>query len=393
MTFAFYPFDRQEDISPARQKPTPLRLVINHGGKQYRKMVGIKVRPCDFKKQRCKDEEINARLRAIEVRLNEKLTQFSTPDQIEDAIAYALTGEEQKKKEGAGMSRPKFWDYFREWAARDTKSAKDRNLAYRRVSEIMGTREDWEEVNGAWYVRFSQRCNAINLSANYCATLAAKVKSVLIEGYKLGYHESQEYRKFSYRWETADSIALSQAEVDALWSADLQGRDAMARDLFILGVYTASRFQNYSQLSDSNIVNGMIQFVQPKTGDSVIVPLSPRVRQVLERNGGAAPRMTEQELGRRMKAICKALGGSFLETYDTRQTKGGKVTVRKMAKWEKVSAHTARRTGATILHLAGVPDYQLMKITGHRTIQNFQKYLRISKEENARMLASIPFFK
>ena len=103
--------------------------------------------------------------------------------------------------------------------------------------------------------------------------------------------------------------------------------------------------------------------------------------------------MTEQELGRRLKEICKNLGGSFLETYDVRRTQGGKVVVERKAKWEKVSAHTARRTGATILHLAGVPDYQLMRITGHRTLVNFQRYLKIGKEENARLLAKIPFFK
>ena len=388
MTFAFYLKDKN------KKEGTPLVLILSHQGRKYKKQVGITVRPADFKKQRTKDENINARLRVIEARLGERLDQFSTPEEIEAAISYALTGTEAKKENGvpSRSSRPRFWDYFKEWSERDTRSRKDRDLAYRRVSEIMGTREDWEEINVGWYVRFRHKCNDLSLSENYCSTLISKVKTVLIEGYKLGYHTSQEYRKFSYKWETADSIALTQDEVDALWGAELTGRDSMARDLFILGVYTASRYQNYSHLSTENIVNGMVQFVQPKTGDAVLLPLSPRVKQVLERNGGAAPRMTEQELGRRMKSICKGLGGSFMEAYDTRQTKGGKVTITKMAKWEKVSAHTARRTGATILHLAGVPDYQLMKLTGHRTIQNFQKYLRISKEDNARMLAKIPFF-
>lgn len=390
MTFAF-------NLCNPKEKVSSLRLVINHKGKQYRKNIGISVRTADFKKQRTKDEGVNYRLRLIENALNERLDQFSTPEDIAAAIDAALAIKDgknappQKKKEGEG--KVKFWDYFAEWSERDTPSKKDRQLAYKRVSGIMGTRENWDGIDEAWHFRFVQKCNELGLSLNYQATLIAKVKTVLIEGYKLHLHASQEYKKFSYKWETADSVALTKEEVDRLWEADLTGRDAMARDLFILGVYTASRFQNYSRLTEGNIVDGRIQFVQPKTGDAVIIPLSPRVKAVLERNGGEAPRMTEQELGRRIKQICKALGGSFLDTYDMRRTEGGKIKIEKKAKWEKVSPHSARRSGATILHLLGVPDYQLQKITGHRTLQNLQKYLHLSGEDNARILAENPFFK
>jgi len=384
MNFAFYLKDKN------KKEGTALVLVISQGGRKYKKQVGISVRPADWKKQRTKDERVNARLRAIENNLNATLNQFSTPAQIRAAIDLALGRQTTSPTDS---TRPRFWDYFKEWSERDTPSRRDRSLAYRRVSEIMGTGEDWEEINPAWHFRFLRRCDDLGLSRNYEATLVAKVKSVLIEGRRLGYHSSDAYREFSYKWETADSVALTQTEVDALWNAPLSGRDAMARDLFILGIYTASRFQNYSRLTRGNIVGGMIQFVQPKTGEEVIIPLSPRVEEVLRRNGGAAPTLTEQELGRRIKAICRDLGGTFLETSDVRRTQGGRVSIERKAKWERVCPHTARRTGATILHLAGVPDYQLMKLTGHRTLQNFQKYLRISKEENAMLLKDNPFFK
>lgn len=397
MTVSFYLFDKQDGVPVSKQKSTPIRLVVNHRGKQYRKLVGISVKPADFKKQRTKNDDINKRLRIIQTILEEKLTPFSTGEDVERVIGEALAADAgsvpAKKTRKRDLSRPEFWDYFKEWSERDTPSKKDRALAYKRVSEIMGRRGDWEDIDESWYFRFIQKCNDLGLSGNYQATLSAKVKTVLIEGRKLKFHDSSEYKKFKYKWETADAIALSQAEVDALWCADLEGRQAMARDLFMLGVYTASRFQNYSRLTEDNISNGMIQFVQPKTGDEVLIPLSPRVKAALDRNGGAAPKMTEQELGRHLKDICKNLGGSFLGSHDVRRTEGGRVVIKRKQKWERVSSHTARRTGATLLHLAGVPDFQLMKLTGHRTLQNFQKYLRISKEDNARLLAKLDFFK
>ena len=387
MTFAFYLKDK------SRKEGTPLVLIVSHGNRKYKKQIGISVRPADWKKQRTKDENVNGKLRTIENVLNEKLNQFSTPQQITEAIADAMKeiGKEPKKS-NTPSPRPSFWDYFKEWSERETPSKKDRGLAYKRVSEIMGTAEDWEQINEAWCFRFVRKCNDLNYSENYKATLIAKVKTVLIEGKKMGYHTSEEYRKFKYRWETADTVALTQEEVDAIWNADLEGRLAMARDVFILGVYTASRFQSYSRLSLDNISDGMIQFVQQKTGESVIIPCSPKVLEVLNRNGGRAPRITEQEVGRHIKKICKDIGGSFNDVYEIRKSRGGSIVIEKHAKHELISTHTARRTGATILHLAGVSDIQLMKITGHTTLSNFQKYLRISKEENARSLAKLPFF-
>lgn len=399
MTYSFTLFDKQDGVAPSKQKPTPLRLIINHKGKQYRKMIGISVRPCDFKKQRTKDESVNRKLKLIEATLDERLDQFSTPEQVADAIDAALAAKdglpepEKKLNKGTPAPRPSFWEHFRAWADRDTASRKDRDLAYRRVSEIMGTAEDWEQINESWCFRFVQKCNELKYSENYKATLIAKVKTVLIEGKKLGYHASEEYKKFKYRWETADTVALTKEEVDAIWKAKLTGRKAEARDVFILGVYTASRFQNYSRLSMDNIYDGMIHFVQHKTGESVIIPCSPKVLKILKRHGGQAPRVTEQEVGRYMKEICKGIGGSFNDVYEIRKSRGGRIVVEKHPKHDLISTHTARRSGATILHLAGVPDFQLMKITGHTTLTNFQKYLRVTKEENARRLAKLPFFK
>lgn len=389
MTFAFYLKDKN------KKEGTPLVLIISHSNRKYKKQIGISVRPSDFKKQRVKDESVNERLKIIENALNERLNQFSTPEQIDSAIdeALALSRGESTEKKKESPVRPTFWEHFKIWADSRPTSKKDRNLAYKRVSDIMGTADDWDGITEAWCYRFTKKCDDLKYSENYKATLIAKVKSVLIEGYKLGYHSSLEYKKFKYKWETADTIALSQSEVDTLWNAELDGRKAMARDLFILGVYTASRFQTYSQLSTDNIADGMIHFVQKKTGGSVIIPCSPKVTEILGRNGGHAPDMTGQEMGRLIKLICKDLGGSFLDTYQVRKREGGAIVVEKKKKWQMVSAHTARRTGATILHLAGVPDYQLMQITGHTTLANFQKYLRVTKEENARILADNPFFK
>ena len=49
--------------------------------------------------------------------------------------------------------------------------------------------------------------------------------------------------------------------------------------------------------------------------------------------------------------------------------------------------HTARRSFATNMYKRGFPTVAIMQITGHTTEHNFLKYIKVTKEENAEMLA------
>ena len=44
-------------------------------------------------------------------------------------------------------------------------------------------------------------------------------------------------------------------------------------------------------------------------------------------------------------------------------------------------SHTARRTGATLMYLAGVDLYDIMKITGHTTPAMLRKYIKADSLE------------
>jgi integrase len=66
---------------------------------------------------------------------------------------------------------------------------------------------------------------------------------------------------------------------------------------------------------------------------------------------------------------------------------------KEIPKYELIKTHTARRSGATYMYLDGVPNLSIMKITGHKTEREFLKYIRVSKEETAEMLANHEYFR
>ena len=70
---------------------------------------------------------------------------------------------------------------------------------------------------------------------------------------------------------------------------------------------------------------------------------------------------------------------------------GGK-KMRLVDKCDLVKTHTARRSGATNIYLAGIPTIAIMKITGHKTEKEFMKYIKITEEQTAMELMNYPYF-
>lgn len=371
---------------------SPIRLIVSAHGEKFRKSTGVSIRTKLWNQKArtpdkmCKDADVWAVLGPIHAKLVEKeVTAFKRADVL-NAIKYAL-GED------ITVSPEHLWDYFKEWSERECPSARFRKQAYERISDMMGTKDDWNDIDGDWLFRFERKANELKYSPNYRSTLLAKLKTVMNEAFNRGIHTNEDFRSFKTTYTPAETIALTQEEVDMLWRAELKGVQARARDCFVVGVYCAGRFQDYSQLSEDNVQDGKLRYVQRKTGQTVVLPLSPRIREVFERNGGRCPRITQQEVGREIKKICRSLGGSFLNVVEIRKKSGDKIVVEKKQRCDMISCHTARRTGATILYKSGVPIRVCRFLTMHSTDSMFLKYVKISKEEGADILAESDFFK
>lgn len=100
---------------------------------------------------------------------------------------------------------------------------------------------------------------------------------------------------------------------------------------------------------------------------------------------------SQQNFNKIIKNVCKKAG--ITQKILVERTEGFKVVRKLVPKYQLVSTHTARRSGATNMYLAGIPPFRIMLITGHKTESAFYRYIRIQKEENAKDLQNHPFFK
>jgi integrase len=239
---------------------------------------------------------------------------------------------------------------------------------------------------------YTQKKAADNTVGKYIRGL----KVFMSEATEQGINSNMAYKskKFKAISEETDSIYLSEPELEQLHQMDLSGNTRLAkvRDLFLIGCYTALRVSDFKRLDLSHIhKDRTINIRTQKTGEYVIIPLHPVVEEVLSRNGDNLPKaISGQKFNVYIKELCQLAGFKSLIIKNT--SKGGEKQENIKEKWQMVSSHTCRRSGATNMFLAGIPTLQIMKITGHKKETSFLKYIRIDKQQNAELLRKHQFF-
>lgn len=165
------------------------------------------------------------------------------------------------------------------------------------------------------------------------------------------------------------------------------------RDLFVIGCLTALRYSDYSTLTKDNFQGNYIVKRTKKTNVDVRIPIHDYVKEIFAKYNGRIPGgLCIQYVNKYLKVIMKEIGLNDLITYC--YTQGGKLITVTREKWELISSHTARRSAATNMCMTGrMKTLEIMKLTGHRTEQNFFRYIRLTGEDTARSISGDMYFR
>lgn len=229
---------------------------------------------------------------------------------------------------------------------------------------------------------------AINNIGKYIQTL----KVFLNEASSKGIVVKQDYRsrRFKVVKEDSDSIYFNEAELMQLYCLDLTNNKRLerVRDLFIVGCYTGLRFSDLINLRPEYIVKNVIRLEQFKSIDKVIIPCHTMVKELLKKYDYELPRsISNQKMNDYLKELCELAGFNSRELKAV--TKGGKRIVDSIEKYKLVGTHTARRSFATNMYLMNIPSITIMKITGHKTEKAFMRYIKLDKEQHAKIIADL----
>ena len=360
---------------------------------------------------------------------NEKPITKEEMREIIDAVVYAEAREAQKRKaeekarkeaEAKRMTLNKYIDIYIEQVSNGARQTdQGRNYAYSTVKAIKqamkqfklfqeetGRTYDFKDIDMNFYYDYTAYLKNKNYAINSVGKCVKELKAILYTAEIEGHHNNSVWKdkKFKGTRVDIDSIYLTREDLDKIMAADLSkfgiGHE-QARDIFMVGVWTAQRVSDYNNIKkedfDTLTKNVMreeddpehpgekkawiekqeITFLnirQQKTGAKVAIPCNAALKAILEKYDYQLPHLEDQVINRYIKEVAQAAGLTDLVEIET--TKGGTPKKEKIEKYKLIHTHTARRTGATLMYLAGVDLYDIMKVTGHTSPAMLKKYIK-----------------
>jgi len=259
----------------------------------------------------------------------------------------------------------------------------------------------FEDIDLEFYQDFiyflqSEKNHSTNTIGKYITTLKVMLNKATEEEINTSFKYKS--KKFSSPKEEVDKIYLSQSEIDQIYNLKFTSTQTgleRARDLFLIGCNTALRFSDFTNIQPENIIindtGKYLKMKTYKTGQKVEIPLNPMAVSILEKYDYKLPKnITNQKMNEHLKEIGEMANIKNIIPI-TRTRKGIETTIN-FKKYELITTHTARRTGATNMFKNGIASINIMKITGHKTESAFLGYICIDDEENARIMMQNPFF-
>lgn len=284
---------------------------------------------------------------------------------------------------------------FAKPTGRNYKTATGRFEAYEKEYGIIYL----EDINLEW----AQNYIIFLMEQGYCkntiADTLARLKALLRRLYNAG---KCKYNGHGIRTsnEIVTAVYSSVEDIVLLLDCDLTYTPGFerVRDIYVLQCFVGLRYSDFSIVLQNpkqhlSEIGGkyFISIKTNKTGEVVVIPVARVVKQIFEKyqyNFGKV--FSYQYYNESIKEIAQRAG--ITDEIVFTRTEGGQRIDTPLVKWSLMSSHTARRTFATNAFLSGMPEKNIMLITGHKTTQAFHRYVRCTSLDAAIKIANHAFF-
>ena len=420
---------------------TSIRAVVRNNGQRYQIAVGESVvtKYWNDKNYRCRTVRDYPEAAHINIRLNdwanlieEAINSFGlitpTPKMLRDKIDEVLR---TRNIEAGGVIENvddqllvTFAEKYREKSTKSDRTKKGYTTTINKLKEFekeYKIKLRFIDIDIDFYNQFKNwMLNAtyvkrkgeapIHYTKNYIGALFKNITLFMNES-KGKIHDFTGFidKDFKSEKEETDSIYLTQDEIQKIYDLDIteellrkhgyKNQNLIStinslleeRDRFLLGCFTALRHSDYSRLDNLHFKEDIIRIWTIKKDKKVFIPMHYRVREILERRNNILPSaISDQKHNKQVKALGK-LAGINEETVLSK-TRGGKRIETIGPKYKFITSHTARRSGATNMYLAGVDLKFIQDILGHSKIEQTIRYIKVTAEDNAKRLINHPYF-
>lgn len=410
---------------------SPIRAKITYKGVSYIYNTGESFSTLNFQKGKCQGktpeaEAVNLKLMQIETAMRNAILYYSRLFEIPTQNQFLEKTDQYLKGSSSvqiGRQDKLFLPYVRlyiDGCGMSKDTIRTYNLFYSVMTKFQKGKKPFtfDDINKNFYDRLKRWMEQNDMSRNYIGSIVKNLKKFMGDAAEEGKHTNYAFKTFKKDREEADTISLNMDELinihrlefsDELlnefypdripydWQKQkiIQSLDKY-RKKFLIGAMCAMRVSDYGRIKKINIKNDTLT-IMPKKGsglkkpEPVSMPLHWIVKEIIESGFDFSEKTVEQTLNSQIKTICQMV--RINEPVVTYITKGGKLKEMVNKKWELVSSHTARRSGATNMHLAGMPDHLIMACTGHTSEKQLHAYIKAQRMEKVEELRKSKYFK
>ena len=244
-----------------------------------------------------------------------------------------------------------------------------------------------EDYMVGYRLYLTEQCN---MQLNSVSNRLKTAKSLIEKLKRKGLIEFNPFERYNIaiKWERANGIALEDDEIKELINLDLEHDSKLerARDLFVVLIFTGLRVSDLKSLRNFHVVGNMFTIHNQKTFGISHIPVFPPLRAVLDKyDNRIPPLLSEQKFRETLKEVGKMMP-TLQQEVEVQYTKGG-IVIREMIKrHELLCLHVGRRTLATFLARNNIPYHEIMIITGHKSVRDFENYIRVDKKSTLQKL-------
>lgn len=182
--------------------------------------------------------------------------------------------------------------------------------------------------------------------------------------------------------EEADAVYVTFSEIMQIFQADLSAHPHLRKYqmLFVFGCLTGLRFSDFSVIEPEDVRNKMLYKKQGKSDSWGVIPLKHEAYYIFVHEfKGRIPKITNPDFNWYIKEVAQHAG--VTQPIKFSYKKGNKDIITVKPKYQWITSHTCRRSFCTNEFLAGTPVELIMKISGHKSLRDFYRYIRITPEE------------
>jgi integrase len=215
--------------------------------------------------------------------------------------------------------------------------------------------------------------------------LTKNLKSFLKWALEQGYHQNENFRRFSYKENESEIFVLDWAELMHLYNLEIEKEYLkQVRDIFCFGCFTSLRYSDIFNLKKNQILNDIISIRVQKTKEVIQIPLNKYSKAILEKYSNiqgdkCLPVISNQKMNEYLKIVGDLAGMKSIVTRV--KYKGNERIEEHLPKYEILTTHIARKTFITNAFRLNIPVEVIMQISGHKDHKVFKRYNKIAQEQ------------